>query len=74
MAASPIEETVTSILTPGVANAGRVAVTITAATFLTRKAVGGTLTPIFCSRLDRLCVENTVCWRSPVPLRPTTMP
>ena len=42
-------------------------VTITAATLFTRSAVGGTFTPIFRSRFDKLWVENTVCCRSPVP-------
>ena len=65
---------VISMRDPGCANGGSVAVTITAAVLLTRIAVGDTVTPMRASMLARLCAENTVCRRSPVPARPTTRP
>ena len=66
--------TVASICIPDCAKGGSVAVTITAAVFFTRMVVGFTVTPICCSILVRLCAVKSVCCRSPVPFRPTTMP
>ncbi len=74
--ALPIEETVTSIACPGVANGGSMVVIITAATFFScRLAPGGSVTPSCDSIVVRLCTVNGVCvvW-SPVPSRPTTSP
>ena len=48
------------VINTGCANAGRVAVTSTAAVLVTRMADGETATPIRCSRLVRLCAENIV--------------
>ena len=66
--------TVTSRRDPGCPKGGRVAVTITAAVFLTRMAEGCTVTPIRDNRLVSVWAENTVWRLSPVPLRPTTSP
>ena len=74
LAASPVDAAVISMCSPGWANAGRVAVTITAAVFLTRIAVGDTETPIRARMLVRLWLVKTVCCLSPVPARPTTRP
>ena len=71
---SPMAATVESMCIPGWAKGGRVAVTITDAVFLTRMAVGLTETPMRSSRFVRLWLEKTVCWRSPLPASPTTMP
>ena len=67
--ASPMEETVTSRRVPGGQTAGRLAVTKTAATFLTTRVVGETCTPMRCSILAKVWVVKMVCWRSPVPFR-----
>src|ERR1700690_2028827 len=72
--ASPAEETVTSSLVPGVANTGSVAVTKTAATLFTRMVFPGICTPMRERILARVWVVKIVCWRSPVPRNPTTMP
>ena len=53
-------ETSTSTFMPGRANGGRVAVTTTAAVFVTRMAVGETATPIRSSMFARLCAEKMV--------------
>ena len=74
--ALPIEDTVTSIAWPGRAKAGRLAVTMTAATFLSCMLVPcGTVTPMLPSMLTMLCLVKGVCvvW-SPLPSRPTTRP
>ena len=76
--ALPIEETVTSISWPGCAKAGKVAVTIAAATFFSCMLLLvplGTFTPSCCSMLTTLCTVKGVCvvW-SPLPSRPTTSP
>ena len=69
-------EAVMSIVWPGFANGGRVALSATAATFLTDRLVpGGICTPSRLSMLFRLCAVNCA-WPvlSPVPSRPTTRP
>lgn len=85
--ALPSEDTVTSIASPGRANGGSTAVTITAATFfnwmfdsddceLLEPAAWLLIEmPRFASMLASVCVVNGVCvvW-SPVPSRPTTRP
>jgi len=61
---------------PARANGGKVAVTITAATFFNCRLVpGGRVTPMLESMLMMLCTVNGVwvVW-SPLPSRPTTMP
>jgi hypothetical protein len=65
---------VTSILVPGCAKGGSVAVTITAAVLVTRMAVPDTATPILSSILARLWVLKMVVCLSPVLLSPTTTP
>jgi len=58
------------------AKAGSVAVTVTAATFLScGLTFGGIVTPYLASMLRMLCTVNGVwlVW-SPVPSRPTTRP
>ena len=72
--ASPREETKMSILVPGFTKGGRSAVTMTAATFLTFKAVGATVMSILLRRLERLCLVKPVWSLSPVPFKPTTRP
>jgi hypothetical protein len=70
------DETLTSIVWPGCANAGSCAVTITVARFFSCMLVpGGTVTPICCSIASKLWIANGACvvW-SPVPSRPTTRP
>src|SRR5262249_48923967 len=64
------------ILVPCRANGGRVAVTITAATFFTCSCRGFTLStiPRRFSRLITLCGVNTDCWLSPDPFSPATSP
>jgi len=67
---------VTSICWPARENGGSVAVTITAATFLSWRLVPtGMVTPMLASMLMMLCTVKGVCvvW-SPDPSRPTTMP
>ncbi len=86
--ALPSDDTVTSIASPGRANGGSVAVTITAATFFNCMFVSGDTAPLvapacwlliemprFASMFASVCVVNGVCvvW-SPVPSRPTTRP
>lgn len=74
--ALPIEDTVMSMVEPGLAKGGRSACTITAATFFNcGLTVAGTVTPICVSMLRMLCTVKGVCevW-SPVPSRPTTRP
>ena len=75
--ALPRDDTVTGRVWPGCANGGNVAVTITAATFLSCKPVVlvGRFTPSCCNMLITLCTVNGVCvvW-SPLPSRPTTRP
>ena len=74
--ALPIDDTVTSIACPGRAKGGSVAVTMTAATFLSWRFVpAGSVTPMLPSMLMMLCTVNGVwvVW-SPDPSRPTTMP
>ena len=71
-----MEDTVTSMVWPGRAKDGSVAVTITAATFLSCMLTpAGMVMPSCCSMLFRLCVVKGVCmvW-SPVPSRPTIRP
>ena len=70
------DDTLTSMVWPGCANAGSCAVTITAATFFSCMLVpAGTVTPSCCSSELMLCVVNgaEVVW-SPVPSSPTTRP
>jgi hypothetical protein len=74
--ALPIDDTVMSIVCPGRANGGRLAVTITAATFFSCSVwPGGSVTPMLPSMLITLCTVKGVCvvW-SPEPSRPTTRP
>ncbi len=83
--ALPSEDTVTSIASPGRANGGSVAVTITAATFFScmfdSEAVPPVEVPLliemprFASMFASVWVVKGVCvvW-SPVPSRPTTRP
>ena len=76
--ALPSDDTVTSIASPGRANGGSVAVTITAATFFNCMfcvVAAFSVMPRLPSMFVRLCVVNGVCivW-SPVPSRPTTRP
>ncbi len=72
-----MDDTVTSIGWPGLANGGRSACTDTAATFFncTLPTLAGTLMPNCASMLLKVCRVNGVCvvW-SPLPLRPTTRP
>jgi hypothetical protein len=72
----PMVEAVTSMLCPGLANGGSVAVRVTAATFLScGRTESGTDTPNWLSMLRRLCtVKGTWPVWSPVPSRPTTSP
>jgi len=57
------------------AKAGRLAVTITAATFLVLSVASRVLTPRRSSMASRLClVKGALRRASPVPFRPTTMP
>ena len=59
LSASPSEDTVTSIVCPGLANAGNVACTETAATFLGRIVTfGGIVTPYCLSMLRSDCAVN----------------
>jgi hypothetical protein len=72
----PIEDTVTSMVWPGLAKAGRSAVTVTAATFLSCGfALGGMVTPKRASMFLMLWMVNGawLVW-SPVPSSPTTRP
>jgi len=74
--ALPSDDTVTSIAWPGREKGGKVAVTITAAVFLSWMFwPGGTDTPSACSIEITLCRVKGVCvvW-SPVPSRPTARP
>jgi hypothetical protein len=74
--ALPIEDTVTSMVWPGLAKGGRLACTVTAATFCSIGLVlGGTVTPNFASMFSMLWIVNGVwvVW-SPVPSSPTTRP
>ena len=86
--ALPSDDTVTSIASPGRANGGSTAVTITAATFFNWMLVSADVPlfdepadwlliemPRFASMFASVCVVNGVCvvW-SPVPSRPTTRP
>ena len=73
--ASPIADTVTSNREPGAAKAGRLAVTITAATSLVLGVAARVLTPRRSRDDCRLCwVKGALRNASPVPFRPTTMP
>ncbi len=64
-----------SIRLPGRANGGRVAVTMTAATFFGRKASPLTLTPSRSSRFaSASSVKGAFRIPSPVPASPTTRP
>ena len=68
--------TVMSSVCPGLANGGRSAVTVTAATFFSCGLVfGGMVTPKRSSMFSMLWMVNGACvvW-SPVPSRPTTRP
>jgi hypothetical protein len=74
--ALPMEETVMSICWPGLANGGRSACTMTAATFLSCGLVlAGMVTPKRTSMFLMLWMVNGawLVW-SPVPSRPTTSP
>ena len=74
--ALPIDDTVMSMVAPVLAKGGRVACTITAATFFNwGLTFAGTVTPICVSILRILCTVNGVwdVW-SPVPSSPTTSP
>ncbi len=74
--ALPMEEAVTSICCPARAKGGRLAVTITAATFFNcRLWPGGRFTPMLESMLMMLWTVKGVwvVW-SPEPSRPTTIP
>ncbi|MNJ78407.1 hypothetical protein D3C77_761540 [compost metagenome] len=71
-----MDDTTTSSVWPGRANAGKVVVTMTAATFFNCMLLpAGTVMPSCDSMLVRLCWVNGV-WRtwSPLPSRPTTRP
>ena len=59
---------------PDLANGGNVAETKTAAKFWTRIEEAGTLTPIRSSVAASVWIGKVVCWLSPVPCRPTTIP
>ena len=71
--ASPIEETVMSILSPSLAKGGKVAVTITAATFLDLMSFGSSFTFTFLSKFDNVWFVNFE-EESPLPSSPTTNP
>lgn len=73
--ASPSAETVTSMRVPWVAKAGRLPVTITAATLPVRMVAPRMLTPMRSSIACSDClVKGMLLSVSPVPLRPTTRP
>ena len=68
-------ETLTSICEPDAAKAGRLEVTITAATFLVSMWASRVFTPRRSSMDSRLCLVKGALRRlSPVPLSPTTRP
>jgi hypothetical protein len=73
--ASPIELTFTSMRLPGLAKGGRLAVTITAATFFAFDWLPWVEMPRFCSmaRID-WSVKGEERRLSPLPCRPTTRP
>ena len=74
--ALPMDDTVTSIACPGLANGGNCACTATAATFFNCGFTpGGIDTPSSSSIAFRLCTVNGACevW-SPEPSSPTTRP
>src|SRR5207342_1568802 len=74
--ALPIDDTVTSMVWPGLAKAGNSAWIATAATFFSCGFTpGGIVTPSWSSIVLRLCTVNGV-WlvRSPLPSKPTTRP
>ena len=73
--ASPSEETVTSMREPERTKGGRLAVTITAATFLARVAPVSVAMPRLFSmeRID-CSVKGALRMLSPVPWSPTTSP
>jgi hypothetical protein len=73
--ASPSADTVTSIRVPWVPNAGRLPVTMTAATLPVRMVAPRMLTPMRSSIACSDClVKGMLLSVSPVPLRPTTRP
>jgi hypothetical protein len=72
--ASPIEETVTSTLSPECANAPRFAVTMTAATLRVRTSFETAVRPKVCRMLTIVFEVKSTLVVSPVPPRPVTMP
>ena len=73
--ASPSAETVTSIRVPWVPKAGRLPVTMTAATLPVRMVAPRMLTPMRSSIACSDCLVKGMLFSvSPVPLRPTTRP
>ena len=76
LVALPMEDTVMSMVWPGLENGGRSACTVTAATFFSCGLVfGGMVTPNCASMFLMLWIVNGawLVW-SPVPSRPTTRP
>jgi hypothetical protein len=69
-----MEETVTSILAPGLENGGRVAVTITEAMFFAFKVLSLIDRPCRLRMLAMVAIVKPFFKSSPVPCRPTTRP
>ena len=72
--ASPMDETVTSIVSPSRVNGGSVAVTMTAATLSGFRLDVSIETPNALSMLPMLCTVSLTLFESPVFARPTTRP